>query len=165
MRVVPVAPATPIVTRHKRLRNLSNSCSGIFRTQMTSPEDVERNGGKRENRALTWGLAARTSPQDWGSANCRTYPSQAQFPRSKRRKAPAITSPELLLERNSVSVTLVEALGLEPGFKEGLNLASTKRSLQFYLARRTPTGRIPLCQSVSCPLPSTGVARRAIRLI
>ena len=112
----------------RNLTNLSVKCPLDLNAKVQRQQRKRRQREKTGPRCVF--LAGKPVQRPGLLAVAETSPLSTNSTR-KTAKAPAFTSPRLLLERNFVFDCLVEAPGLEPGSKEGLNLASTKRSLHF----------------------------------
>ena len=93
MRVVPVAPATPIVTRHKQLRNSSNSCSEIFWTQNDKSRRCREKWRKERESGLDMGSERLNKSRGFDQRELPDSPVSISIPTLKTTKSPRVDVP------------------------------------------------------------------------
>ncbi len=81
-----VLPATPTVTRHKQLSNLSNSCSEIFWTQNGKSRICRKKW--RKDRETGWNMGSDRSNESTGfdRRELPDFAASSSIPRPKRRE-------------------------------------------------------------------------------
>ena len=104
----------------KQLRNLPNSCSERAVDSLGRVLRKQRRTCQSENTGCDIGRIRGSASPGWRGVKTARLASLSTNSTRRTAKAPAITSPRLLLERNFVFGCLVEAAGLEPGSEEVL---------------------------------------------